>query len=325
MLIGRRLLFILFTLGAFSSAQDRGIAELASNLGAQIRTRVKGPIAVTSFLSTRGDSYCPTFSNYLVDRLNILLVNQNNEFVVVNRDQVEEVFKEINLALAKNYDASTFAKAGRHLGAKALVRGRYTTQLQGATISVATQIVDVESGRIIGGDVQDLAFSADIKTLLEPCRGTSNIEDNSPEITEIPIQSSTWIYWQQLRASVVRIRRYHGLTAVTFKIDGSSNNDPYRWVPAPMQTSMHDFYTANTDLVDQNGRRYRLLEDSPDLPEQTKYKNGNYVLAPHESIVVTYLFEPIDTPTRKLKVTFPAIIKDGNLDVGRVTIHVALQ
>jgi TolB-like protein len=342
-----RLCLIICTVVASGSAQDHGLSELASSLISQIKARAKGPVAVTSFVNTQGDTYCSTFSNYLVDRLNILLVKHDTEFVVVTRDRVEEVFKEINLALAKNYDASTFAKVGRHLGAKALIRGRYTIQQQGATISVAAQLIDVESGRIAGGDVEEIPLSTDIQTLLEgPTCGDDSrsgsrdgaspgkaglaankqgAESTASNNIEIPFQSSAWIYWQQLRASVVRIRSYNGLTAITFKIDGSSNSDPYRWIPAPMQTAAHDFYTANTNIIDQNGRRYRLMDDSVDLPEQPKYSNGNYVLAPHESIFVTYAFEPLGPAAHKLKITFPEIIKDGNLDVGRVTILVGLQ
>jgi TolB-like protein len=163
-----RLLLIICTLVTAGLPQDRGLSELASSLSAQIKARVKGPVAVTSFINTSGGSYCPTFNRYLVDRINILLVKGNSDFDVVTRDRVEEVFKEINLALAKNYDASTFAKIGHHLGARALIRGSYTIQRQSATISIAAQLLDVESGRIIGGEVEELPLSADVSALLEP-------------------------------------------------------------------------------------------------------------------------------------------------------------
>jgi hypothetical protein len=146
-----------------------------------------------------------------------------------------------------------------------------------------------------------------------------------PEIAELFIQSSSSIYWQGLRASAVKIRKYNGMTAITFKIDGSGNSDSDRWVPAPRRTAQADFYTANTNVIDQNGRRYRLIDDNVDLPEQIRYAGGNYVLAPHETVFVTYLFEALDPSARKLNVTFPEIIKDGNLDVSRVTMHVVLQ
>src|SRR6185437_11368412 len=174
-----RLLLTICTLAATCLPQDRGLSELASSLSAQIKSRVKGPVAVTSFLNTRSGSFCPSFNSYLVDRLNILLVKGNVDFDVVTRDRVEEVFKEINLALAKNYDASTFAKIGHHLGAKALIRGSYTIQQQGATISIAAQLLDVESGRIVGGEVQEIPLSADVRALLEPQACSSSDSSNS--------------------------------------------------------------------------------------------------------------------------------------------------
>jgi hypothetical protein len=123
----------------------------------------------------------------------------------------------------------------------------------------------------------------------------------------------------------VRIRQYNGMTAVTIKVDGSGNQESDRWIPAPMRTAQASYYTANTNIVDQNGRRYRLLDDDVDLPEQVKYRGGNYILAPHESVLVTYLFELLSPDARKLNLTFPGIIKDGNLDVSRVTMRVVLQ
>jgi hypothetical protein len=115
------------------------------------------------------------------------------------------------------------------------------------------------------------------------------------------------------------------MTAITIKVDGSNNDDPYRWIPAPTRTAQAGFYTANTNIIDQNGRRYRLVDDNVDVPEQVKYKGGNYVLAPYETIFVTYLFEALDPNARKLNITFPGIIKDGNMDASRVTMHVVLQ
>jgi len=163
-------------------AQDRGLHELASSLTTQIKSRVKGPVAVTSFLNTKGGGYCPSFNSYLVDRLNILLVKGNSDFDVVTRDRVEEIFRETNLALAKNYDASTFAKVGHQLGARGLIRGSYTILQQGATISIAAQLLDVETGRIIGGEVAEIPLSADVRALLESqsCGGDSSNSGRTP-------------------------------------------------------------------------------------------------------------------------------------------------
>lgn len=146
-------------------AQEKELQELAASLSTQVRQRGKGPVAITSFVN--GSTFCPVFSSYLVDRLNIFMVRGNNDFDVVTRDRVEEVFKEINLALGKNYDATTFARIGKQLGAKSLVRGSYTIQPGAATVSIAAQLLEVETGRIIGGDVADIPYIGDIRSLLD--------------------------------------------------------------------------------------------------------------------------------------------------------------
>jgi hypothetical protein len=164
-------------------AQEKELKELAGSLTTQVHQRGKGPVAITSFVN--GNSYCPPFSSYIVDRLNIFMVRGNNDVDVVTRDRVEEVFREINLALGKNYDASTFAKVGRQLGAKSLVRGSYTIQPAAATISIAAQLLDVETGRIIGGDVAEIPYTGDVRAMLDEhgCRAGDSELSGSGQLT----------------------------------------------------------------------------------------------------------------------------------------------
>jgi TolB-like protein len=136
---------------------------LADSLAAQIKTKGKAPVAITSFVNS---DYGSAFSNYVVDRLVVLLSKGNNDFDVVARDRVEETFKEMNLALARNYDSSTFAKVGKQLGAHSLIRGSYTVQSAAALVSIVAQIVDVETGRIIGGEVVETRLTGDLKAML---------------------------------------------------------------------------------------------------------------------------------------------------------------
>jgi TolB-like protein len=178
------IVFCFFT--ASCPAQDRELKDLATSLTAQVKQRGKGPVAITSFVN--GDTYCSTFSSYLVDRLNIYIVRGNSDFDVVTRERVEEVFKEINLALGKNYDATTFAKVGRQMGARSLIRGSYTIQPAAATISVAVQLLDVESGRIVGGDVAEIPYTGDIRALLNDagCSPQDHPTSVSPSPTQDP-------------------------------------------------------------------------------------------------------------------------------------------
>ena len=163
-------------------AQERELKDLAASLTAQVKQRAKGPVAVTSFIG--GNGYCPSFSSYIVDRLNVFLVKGNTDFDVVTRERVEEVFKEINLALGKNYDAATFAKVGKQLGAKSLIRGSYTIQSLAATVSIAAQLLDIETGRIIGGDVIEIPYTGDLKATLNERQCAS--DDSEPALTHNP-------------------------------------------------------------------------------------------------------------------------------------------
>jgi TolB-like protein len=176
---------LVLVFAALCAAQDRGLTELASSLGTQIKQRAKGPVAVTSFVNANVGNYCPAFSIYLVDRLTILLVRANADIDVVTRDRVEEVFKEINLTLAKNYDSSTFAKVGHQLGAKSLVRGSYTIEQQGAIVSVAAQLLDVETGRVIGGDLAELPLTSDLKAILDSPACVANDSSRSVPVRVI--------------------------------------------------------------------------------------------------------------------------------------------
>lgn len=164
-MISRTTLVIFFCFfAAWCPAQSRELKDLSASLTAQVKQRGNWPIAITSFVN--GETYCPAFSTYLVDRLNIFMVRGNTDDVVT-RERVEEVFKEINLALGKNYDAATFAKVGRQMGARSLIRGSYTIQPAAATISIAAQILDVETGRIIGGDMAEIPYTGDLRDLLD--------------------------------------------------------------------------------------------------------------------------------------------------------------
>ncbi|MGA3048590.1 MAG: hypothetical protein ABSD67_18300 [Terracidiphilus sp.] len=171
---------------ALCPAQDRELKDLATSLTAQVKQRGKGPVAITSFVN--GETYCSAFSSYLVDRFNIYMVRGNTDFDVVTRERVEEVFKEINLALGKNYDATTFAKVGRQMGAKSLIRGSYTIQPAAATISIAVQLLDVETGRITGGDVAEIPYTGDLRALLNEsgCSPQDHPASASPNPTGEP-------------------------------------------------------------------------------------------------------------------------------------------
>jgi hypothetical protein len=103
-----------------------------------------------------------------LDRLNILLARDNSAFAVVARSRVEDAFKEIDLGLSKYYDASTFAKIGKQLGARSIIRGSYTVRSSSGVVSIVGEILDVESGRLIGGEEVNMQLTGDLKAMLSP-------------------------------------------------------------------------------------------------------------------------------------------------------------
>jgi hypothetical protein len=164
LLIGSILVAIAST--AFPSptaAQDAQLRELAGSLSSQLKARGKSPVAITAFANP---DYGQAFSNFIVDRLTVLLTKGNLDFDVVARDRVEEATRELNLQLSVPYDSSTFPKLGKRVGARSLIWGSFTVQAGAASVSLVAQIVDVETGRIIGGEVIQIPYTGDIKNML---------------------------------------------------------------------------------------------------------------------------------------------------------------
>src|SRR5687767_1315563 len=77
-------------------AQDAQLRVFAESLIAQLKTRGKSPAAVTAFSNA---DYGPAFSNFIVDRLSVLLARGSADLELVARDRIEEATKELNLQL----------------------------------------------------------------------------------------------------------------------------------------------------------------------------------------------------------------------------------
>jgi len=147
-----------------------------------------------------------------------------------------------------------------------------------------------------------------------------------PVVSEVPVLSSTFAYADGIKATVTRIRTINGFTAVTFKVDGSGNSRSDLFV-VQVKGGSDDFRTEHTYLIDNNGRRYHLVNEKPEVPEQIPSydNNGFYMLAPHEVVFVTYLFDKVDDSARNLEVHFSNFVWDmGKVD-GIPPIRVVLQ
>jgi len=217
---------------------------MATGLADQIAAKGSSPVAVTSFTNP---DYGPAFSVFLVDRLNVLLVSSAKQFEVVTRDRIEDAFREINLALGKNYDAATFSKVGKAVGAKSLIRGSFAVMAAAAKVSVTVQILDVQTGRIIGGALADLPYTGDIKTMLTPLEGGGPA--SGPDAADSSIRTVQQI---EVNRFLFRLRQCSASrTAVTCKLTVTS--------PEQDRTIRFGSYNGvHSSLFDQAGNEYEL-------------------------------------------------------------------
>jgi hypothetical protein len=88
-----------------------------------------------------------------------------------------------------------------------------------------------------------------------------------------------------------------------------------------------DIMPRGTNIIDNNGRRYKLINDKPDVPEQIQnYEMDSvYQLEAREAVFVTYLFEKLDDSARSLDVHFISMNQDGDSPSNVQPIHVVLQ
>jgi len=99
-------------------------------------------------------------------RLNVLLSRSGKRFEIVTRSRIQEILRERHLKYAENFDEKTFAEIGKLAGADSVVSGEYSVFSN--RISVTVEVLDVSTGRIIGGEVLDLPRTSDMEALLTP-------------------------------------------------------------------------------------------------------------------------------------------------------------
>jgi TolB-like protein len=218
-------------------AQEKQLRSLAADLAKQLSGTARSPVAITSFTNP---DFGSAFSVFLVDRLNILLASAEPHFEVVDRSNTELAYREINLSLLRDYDATTFAKIGKRVGARVLVHGSYTVLEGGATVSVTAQILDVETGRIVGGALIDVPYTGDIKSMLTRPEGRTGADSAQPPVDQL-LESHQFVF-RLRRCTITR-------TAVTCKLT----------VTSPERDRYFRFgeYDGITSMFDQNGIEYR--------------------------------------------------------------------
>jgi TolB-like protein len=251
------LLALLFTLPTV--AQDAELRELSTNLAGVIHARAKSPIAVTTFVS---EGCGPSFGQFVSNRLNILLTQSGKPFEVVTRNRLNDAMKEINLRIGQNYDAASFAKLGKIVGAKALVRGDY--HVFESKVSLNAEVIEVESGQMIGGHFVDVPLTADVKGLIrcgvdapasatpkrEPAENTSSKATLAP-----PTVSPSSMQSAEAGGVVFTLRGCQAkVTEVNCQFSATSPKED-RYVHL-------GYWHAYSSLFDQDGNEYRITRVS---------------------------------------------------------------
>jgi TolB-like protein len=270
---------VLVASAALSSAQDTELKALAASLASQIKEKGKGPVAITTFANA---DYGPAFSIFVVDRLSVLLSKGNSDFDVVARDRVDEAFKEINLALAKNFDSSTFARIGKQLGARSLIRGSYTVKSAAGVVSIVAQIVDVETGRIIGGDVAEIRYIKEMLTPRDPAVSGSSVSNQSNAVSVSPGcgEKSTGHY------GFTNTKKVTIFTVVVYFKDGSDQNRTITVQPGQTQY-IYDFPAGPHNYLVSYRAQVPIMPFPPGAPTMEKdviYLQGQLYVEPCKSV-----------------------------------------
>ena len=131
---------------------DRAVEEIAWNTIDMIPEGVKPVIAVYNLrdMTSNGE-----VNKLLVARLTTQLANaareEERDIIIVSRQVFNEVFQEHAFILSDLSEEKQQLEIGKLLGADLILTGDLT-RTEGDLFNVNTQLVDIESGKVIGGD-----------------------------------------------------------------------------------------------------------------------------------------------------------------------------
>ncbi len=100
-----------------------------------------------------------SFRNSLGTRLALALKETDQNHQVVTRDKVDQVYGEQSLALTGLTFQESQLKLGQILGADAIITGTMIL-LEGDLYRTSIQIIDTESGVVLGGSTWDFWFDS---------------------------------------------------------------------------------------------------------------------------------------------------------------------
>jgi len=148
---------------AATATLENGMSELANKIVLKSLARGKESIAISYFLHTNGDQ--SELSNYLADELVLKIFDvPESNLEIIERSQLNLLFKEMKFNMSGVVDAKTIQKLGRVHGVGALVLGSIAEM--GESIRINARLIDTETGRVFSAAGVTIPKTATIKTLL---------------------------------------------------------------------------------------------------------------------------------------------------------------
>jgi TolB-like protein len=142
---------------------EEGMQDLAKQIVSNTKAKGKKSIAISAFLHTNGDK--SELSNYLADELVLKLFTvPNSNMEIIERGQLNSIFKEMKFNMTGVVDKSTIQKLGKVHGVGALVLGSITEM--GETIRINARLIDTETGRVFSAAGTTISKTSTTKNLL---------------------------------------------------------------------------------------------------------------------------------------------------------------
>jgi len=138
------LLFLTSSVMAAGSLEE-GMQELATEIVKNSEAKGKRSIAISSFQHINGD--ISELSNYISDELTLKLFNvPKANLEIIERSQLNRIFKEMQFNMSGVVDAKTIKKLGKLHGIDALVIGSITEL--GESFRINARLIDTETGKV---------------------------------------------------------------------------------------------------------------------------------------------------------------------------------
>lgn len=182
------------------------LALAGAPLAAQEDTRPT--VAVLPFVNSaigRATEELAPLSKGIAD-LMIIELAQNTSIRLVERENINQILAEQNLARDGRVDDATAARVGRLLGARHMVTGSFVTDRSG-TMVITVKSVNVETGRIEYADM-DRGTTDDFLSLVSRVGRKTNAGLKLPELTPQARQTSEARTQQQARVPFRAVMMY---------------------------------------------------------------------------------------------------------------------